>query len=211
MKTIFVTLGWVLGIAAFCIVLYFYNTGHSNNVGSKEIQQYIDNCENIQLIIADSIDPDFHFIKGDKRMLGDATFPASSTLFYDSAQNKYFIIQFFYAKIKGYKSGSYAQQFDSFMDDIKKGDSITASINKIELMDTSYGTKSKPIPIFKFSRNGDVTYKTFEDMIGDNNNDNTKDTIEISHIRQLYPIDVGIYLSFIKSKEDFEQMFGKGK
>lgn len=199
MKSLIITLGLILGVLACGAILYFFNKSNSNNVGDNEIQKYINDSENIQLVIPGSVNAVLNSIKGDARMLGSASFAASSDLFYDNLHKKYFLLQFINSKIKGDVSKDYDMEFSIFINSIKQGESITATVSKTELADASYGTKQKPIPVFKFSRDGNVNYKTFEST--------TDDAAEISHIRKSYPIDVGIYLTFVKSKADFEKMF----
>ncbi|WDF57227.1 hypothetical protein [Mucilaginibacter sp. KACC 22063] len=90
MKSLLITLGLILGIIAFGSILYFFNKSHSNNVGDNEIQKYINDSESIQLIIPETPHIVFSDIKGDSRMLGSASFPASSVLFYDNSHRNIF-------------------------------------------------------------------------------------------------------------------------
>jgi hypothetical protein len=90
--------------------------------------------------------------------------------------------------------------------DINIVEPIIVTVNTTELADTSYGTSKKPIPIFKFLRNGNGNNgnNSFEDYIYSNS-----DSATIFHVRKLYSLDVGIYSRFMKNKGDFKKMFSK--
>lgn len=76
----------------------------------------------------------------------------------------------------------------------------------MELGDPLYGTLQKPIPIFKFSRKNATDWKTFAEVTNNEGRiDNTKE------MDKLYKNSIGIYLTHIKSKEDFKRMFGDSK
>ena len=88
---------------------------------------------------------------------------------------------------------------------MKKNEIVTATINMLELADTSYGTIKKPIPIFNFSRDDpNASWKTF--AIYQQGSSKINNDIEM---KKNYRGNIGVYLSYIKSKEDFEKMFGK--
>lgn len=205
MKHFLPAAGWLLGVSLVSLGLDIYNKFNRND-GYNRVPQYLRACDSIQLSLDSLYKTEFGWVEGNMTRSGGNSFPISKKLFYDSAYKKYFVIEFCSARISKERNFDYGGAFDSFMMEVRQGENITALVNKIEMADTSYGTKQKPIPIFWFKRNGNVDYKTFESLFYDD-----KDTGTLSDVRQLYPGTIGIYLSHVKSKEDFEKMFGKEK
>lgn len=195
------TIGWLLGTLLFSISLYFFNRNKSND-GHKKIDEYISHCENIQLVMNNYKNIDT-YVGGSYGKYGRNSFPASQTTFYDSTYKNFFIIELFSFKLHKDIVPSYASEFSLFIIQIKQGERIIALVNKVELADTCYGTLQKPIPIFNFKRSGEGIYsKTFSDISEDT-------TTAKKDFENLYRGTIGIYLSYIKSKKDFEKMFGK--
>ena len=192
------TIGLIIGICLFSFILYFINAIRDNN-GIKKVDTYINNCSKIKLVLG--------FKRGNFVVLGNIngnfgrmgadSYSTATAIFYDSNYKKYFKIEFI---------GSHAGSALSMLSYLKNGDTIEAVVNKIELADIAYGTQQKPIPIFKFEAQN-LWGNKFPYCMNLNGED-PKTTI-IQNTEQMYRNMIAIYLTFEKSRKDFNRMFPK--
>lgn len=203
MKYFLPAMGWLLGVSLFSFLLDIYNKFTSNN-GYSKVSEYIKAGDSMQLSLDSLYGSEFGWVEGNMDRSGGGSFPISKTLFYDSAYKKYFMIAFCDAKLAKSSNFDYTEDFNIFMGEVQQGEKITALVNKIEIADNNYGTKQNPIPVFWFKRDAKVSHKTFESVFY-----LSEDTASVEKIKCLYPVTVGIYLSHMKSKADFEKMFEK--
>jgi hypothetical protein len=188
------TIGLLIGVCLFGAILFFINKSRTNN-GIEKVYAYIANCEMIPLKINDFTIDDGNVI-GFFTRRGSKDYSTEEAIFYDSIYKKYFSLKFI-----GNSQNRVA--FDAFLTrHLNKGEEIDATVNKIEMADTNYGTQQKPVPVFNFERSPDKSWNNFfEFAIGSDT------TNAIKKKEQIYYDAIAIYLTFVKSKKDFKKMF----
>ena len=191
-----VTIGLLIGAGLFWAILFFVNKLMMNN-GLEKVNAYIANCEIIPLKVGN-----FTVVKGSItgffKRTGSIYYSSTKATFYGATYRKYFSLEFM-----GKDDDNYL--FDDFLTHyINKGDEIKATVNKTELSDTSYGTQQKPVPVFWFERETENSWNTFAQCINSSHNADTTQETE-----QMYRNTIAVYLTFVKSKKDFNRMFPK--
>lgn len=79
----------------------------------------------------------------------------------------------------------------------------------MDLNDTSYGTRQKPIPVIYCQLKKEES-DTFYSMAKGNNKGDFHGS-EADFKKYILNSNAGYYLSYVKSKRDFEKVFGKEK
>lgn len=178
------------------------------NNGKPYIGPYLSNCQTLNLLMNDFVVKDSYFeVQGTFDISKDdnsAYLDKYETIFFEKGYSKYFCIYYFFSM-----NSMYSQMYGQFINDIdKNGTKIIALVNKNELIDPSYGTKDKPIPITYYEAPEKMT-TLYELNKGPAENsfsfhgteDEFKTLVKNNNVRN--------YLSYVKSKADFEKMFGK--
>jgi hypothetical protein len=183
MKGFSQAIGWIIGsIIVFPLGLYCYQKYISLNDGYRYADQYIQNSENVHLLLNTTFNCDFeaYFQSYSKRQTTMAE-DLVSYPFYSIEFKKYFAIQEFNA----------GTRFMSAMTRTKFNNPIIASVNKLEMNDPTYGTLKNPVPILRIKidavRDSDLNILNITD--------------------KRYKYNVGEYLTYFKSKQDFNKMF----
>jgi hypothetical protein len=181
-----------VGIIGPLIIRYYEKqTINFNETGRKKVDEYIANSKTVKLFMHCSFEGtgetrnerfDDRWAKyhssGDRRgkIVDICTYP-----FYSEEYKKFFCIQMYNPW------GRIPVEIESKV----FNDTIVATVNTLQLNDTSYGSEKKPIPIFNMKMPD-----TSADSILNTKPDEYRDY-------------VGEYLMYSMSKKDFEKMFGK--
>ncbi|RAJ31877.1 hypothetical protein [Pedobacter cryoconitis] len=178
------------------------------NNGKPHVVQYLNDCDTLHLIMKNSTLQDTFFkVQGAFDLSRDdntASVDKYETIFYEEKMTKYFCIYYFFSR-----NSMFSQMYYDFIYDINKnGAHIIATVNKKELADITYGTKQKPIPITYFETPDNST--TLYDLNkGSVENKFTFHGTEAEFKTYMKNYNIRNYLSYVKSKADFEKMFGK--
>ena len=175
------------------------------NRGAPYVQQYWNNCDTLHLIMKNFTIKLSHFeVKGSFDLSKDdntADLHKWQSYFFDKRTNKYFRIYYFFVR-----NSMRSQMYGSFIYDVdQNGVKIIATINKQELADPTYGTEQKPVPILYFEVPDKMN--SFYSLIDDEGKSKYSNEAEFKVYMTNY--NIRNYLSYVKSKADFEKMFGK--
>lgn len=191
------------------LVNVFDNPDTSINSGHLYINQYLSKCDTITLNVKNFADSASYFEVKAKFNPSSADNMAivykHEIKFYSDSLHKYFSIFYFF------KYSSMDEVFGMYLVRAIKdpGEKIIATVNKQELADSTYGTKEKPIPITYFQLKKEES-NTFYSMAKGNDKSDFQGS-EADFKKYISNSNAGYYLSYVKSKEDFEKMFGKEK
>ena len=192
-------MGWFLGVGLVAMLLTIGNLIYTctRNDGEKYVQQYIDESEYVT----------FHYPEG----IQDVTYRAGSImtgvlmnsterirtdslLFYDSTYKKHFCIF-----VIEPESRETVRQGEIVVNDIRYRKTIKARINKYELNSPRYGSKDNPVPVLDY----DYDLQEFKDVYDDKE-------YEYAFSRPAYyKRAVELYLTYMRSKEEFKERFEK--
>ena len=175
------------------------------NNGKLYVKQYLNNCDTVHLIMRNfTIKLDDFEVQGAFNLSqadNTAYLDKQTSVFFDDKSDKFYCIYYFFSS-----NSKNSQMYDAFISDVdQNGASIIAIVNKNELSDDTYGTKQKPVPIIYY----EVPEKmnSFYSLVDDIGNSNYKTEKEFKDYTASY--NARNYLSYVKSKADFEKMFGK--
>ena len=190
-------IGWFLGVGLVAILLVVGNLIYTctRNDGEKYAQQYIDDSEYVTLHIPQrkSISYEFDHIVTGVVMNSAETVWTDSITFYDSSYRKYFCVLVIEKKRR-----NMGRQSSFVGDDISYRKTIRARINKYELNSPRYGSKANPVPVLDFD------YK-----IAHFQNDKNSKYYEYAFSRPAYyKRAVELYLTYMMSKEEFNERYG---
>lgn len=191
------------------LVNIFDNPDTSINDGHLHVNEYLSKCDTIVLNIKNLKDSTSFFEVKAKFNPSSADNMAilykNEAKFYSDDLHKYFSILYFFSDPA--KDQIYGMYLTGDIDN--SGEQIVATVNKVELADNSNGTQAKPIPIIYFQLKRKQS-DTFYSMIkGDSKGDFHGSEEDFKKYTLNY--NAGHYLSYAKSKHDFEKMFGKEK
>ncbi|GGI29507.1 hypothetical protein [Pedobacter mendelii] len=180
------------------------------NNGKPYVKKYLSSCDTIRLFMKDYSKKSEDFeVQGVFNLSKDensAYIDKWASLFYDNRSKKYFCCYYFFPSLS-----FFSKMYGSFLYGIdQKGTDILATVNKNELSDATYGTKEKPIPIVYYIVPEKMN--NFFDSVTDSGNHNDKSGFhgtEIEFKTFMSEYNTRYYLSYVKSKADFEKMFGK--
>lgn len=180
------------------------------NNSKPYVAQYLDNCDTLQLVMKNFTKELSHFqVQGNFDLSKDdntAYLDKWKSIFYDIKSGRYFCIYYFFSR-----NSMRSDMYGTFIYDIdQKGDRIIATVNRKELADNTYGTKQKPVPIVYY----EVPEKmnSFYSLVYDDGDVNDRNVFHGTEAEfKIYTKNYNIrnYLSYVKSKADFEKMFGK--
>ena len=187
------------------IVNFIDNPDTRVNNGKPYVEKYLNNCDTLHLTLKNFTDTNSYFeVKGKfdlSKNDNTAYIDKYEIIFYSDIVKKYFCIYYFFSI-----NSKNSQMYNIFTGDIdQNGASIIAMVNKNELSDVTYGTKKKPIPILYYEVPDKMN--SFYSLVSDIGNPNYKTEGEFKEYTTNY--NVRNYLSYVKSKADFEKMFGK--
>lgn len=191
------------------LVNIFDNPDTSINDGRLYIDQYLSKCDTITLNVKNFADSADYFEVKAKFNPSSADNMAivykHEIKFYSDSLHKYFSIFYFF------RYSSMDEAFGMYLVRAIKdpGAEIIATVNKQELADNTYGTKDKPIPIVYFHLLKDESHTFYSLIKGEGKGEFRGSENDFKKYMLNYNIDH--YLSYIKSKQDFEKMFGKEK
>lgn len=191
------------------LVNIFDNPDTSINDGHLYINKYLSKCDTITLNVRNFADSASYFEVKAKFNPSSADNMAivykHEIKFYSDSLHKYFSIFYFF------RYSSMDEVFGMYLVRAIKdpGEKIIATVNKQELADTTYGTKEKPIPIVYFRLLKDESYTFYSLIKGEGKGDFRGSEADFKEYMLNY--NIGHYLSYVKSKQDFEKMFGKEK
>jgi hypothetical protein len=187
------------------------NPDTSINDGKKYADLYISNCDTLHLTLKNFKYKTRTFeVKAKANYLSDGNFASvdqHDVIFKDEQRQKYFAIYYFFAA-NAYRSIAYEGFIRSNLH--QNGEPIVATVNKTELNDSSYGTITKPIPIIYFDTPGATD--SFYSLVADATDD--KDMFhgnEQQFKKYIAGYNAWHYLSYVKSKPDFDRMYKSGK
>lgn len=191
------------------LINVFDNPDTSINDGYSNLASYLSKCDTITLNMKDFKESRSFFevkAKFNPSSSDNTAFAYKHEIkFYSDALNKYFSIFYFFSNAGLHQTfGMYLTR--SFED---SGEDIIATVNKIDFADISYGTKEKPIPIVYFEPKIKESY-TFYSLVKGNKKGDFNGS-EADFKKYMLNSNAGYYLSYVKSKQDFEKMFGKEK
>lgn len=175
------------------------------NIGKPFVLTYLNHCDTVHLVMRNlttkledfKVKGAFNISNADNTAYLDK----QTANFFDYKSKKYFCIYYFFPN-----NSFTSQMYDTFLSDIdQNGVKIIATINRVELADETYGTKLKPIPIVYY----DVPDKmnSFYNLVADEGKSNYSNENEFKSYMTNY--NVRNYISYVKSRPDFEKMFGR--
>ncbi len=175
------------------------------NNGKPYVQQYLNNCDTLHLIMKNfTTKLDDFEVKGSFNLSqadNTAYLDKQTSVFFDGKSNKYYCIYYFFSS-----NSMSSQMYDTFISDVdKNGANIIATVNKNELSDVTYGTKQKPVPIIYYEVPGKMN--SFYSLVEDEGKSSYSNEAEFKVYMTNY--NIRNYLSYVKSKADFEKMFDK--
>lgn len=181
------------------------NTDTRVNIGKPFVSTYLNHCDTIHLVMKNFTTKLENFrVKGSYKIsqADNTAYIDKQTLnFFDDKERKYFCIYYFFPN-----NSFNSQMYDTFLSDIEpNGTKIIATLNRNELNDDTYGTKWKPVPIVYYEVPAKLN--SFYNLVANEGKSNYASEVEFKSYITNY--NVRNYLSYIKSKFDFEKMFGK--
>jgi hypothetical protein len=184
------------------------NKDTRTNKGVDYAAKYVANCDTIKLLMKNFKDSAQYFkVEGKFNASADdntAYINKHQLKFYDEAHHKYFEILYFFSNNSNFDQvfGVYAS---SNLD--KTGTAIIGVVNKDELADTNYGTSQKPVPVLYFY-SAETGHSYFYTLTSQTNKPfkGTEDQFK----DWMLNYNASHYLSYVKSKADFDKMFGDG-
>lgn len=178
------------------------------NNGEAYVSKYIAGCDTMRLTMKNFKDNDNFFkVKGTSNTSDYNTtgyINKHAIQFYADSLKKYFSVYFFFTN--NTESDELFRTYVS-VNLNEKNTPIVATVNKAELNDPSYGTKEKPVPILYFygvKQGPDFLYT----LMQENSKKFQGNSAEYKTFIQNF--NVSHYLSYVKSKPDFNKMFGAG-
>ncbi|MET4141921.1 hypothetical protein [Pedobacter sp. UYP1] len=191
------------------LVNIFDNPDTTINDGRLHLDEYLSKCDTVSLNIKKYTDSISYFevkAKFNPSSADNTAFAYKNEItFYSDSLHKYFSIFYFFSNPElHHLFGFY------YTSAIKNpGGDIIATVNRLDLNDGSYGTKEKPVPIIYFQLKKEEL-NTFYSMAKGNNKGDFNGS-EADFKKYILNSNAGYYLSYVKSKQDFEKMFGKEK
>lgn len=189
------------------LINVFDNPDTSINDGYSNLASYLSKCDTITLNMKDFKESRSFFevkAKFNPSSSDNTAYAYKNEItFYSDSLHKYFSIFYFFGNPElHHLFGFY------YTSAIKNpGGNIIATVNRLDFNDTSYGTKEKPIPIIYFQLKKEES-NTFYSMAKGNNKSDFHGS-EADFKKYILNSNAGYYLSYVKSKQDFEKMFGK--
>ena len=182
------------------------NPDTSINNGKPFAKAYINNCDTLHLILKDFKHATKYFeVKAKENYLNDgniATVNQFNVIFKDPSRQKVFNIYYFFNN-----SFLYSAYGTFILSNIHaEGENIIGMVNKSELSDPTYGTEAKPIPIIYFDAPG-VGNSFYSLVAGDSSDKTAFHGNEAAFKNFMIEYNAWHYLSYIKNKGEFEQMF----
>ncbi|WP_158988794.1 hypothetical protein [Mucilaginibacter sp. L196] len=181
------------------------NPDTSVNNGQTYAARYIADCDTLQLVMKDFKDSTSTFkVKSTAGPFSDndQTYVTQhKVVFYDSHYKKDFSVLYFFNK------SNLDEDFRTYINlNVDSVEHIAGTVNKHEMADATYGDKQKPIPVLYFhstTHNNTPYYDLTQQDKGSFIGSEGQFRIWMLHY------NVWHYLSYVKSKADFERMFGK--
>jgi len=178
------------------------------NNGGEYAAKYLSNCDTIKLMMKDFKDSSKFFkVKGQFNASSDdntAYINKHIIKFYDEAHHKYFVILYFFSN-----NSNFDKVFDTYASDLDiAGTAVIGIVNKEEMADASYGTPQKPVPVLYFY-SAETGHSYFYTLIGQTNEPFKGTEEQFKHWMLSY--NAAHYLSYVKSKQDFDKAFGSAK
>jgi len=191
-------------------LVYKFDQPTMTNDGRAFAKEYISDCSKINLMIKNRKDTMSYFEARDRfnpnSDLSSKYIDKFESVFYDDREKKFFKIIYFFP-VNSWFSDMYRDYLREFDQEERKGD-IIATVNNKELANPKYGNIKNPIPVVYFDAPN--VNNTFYSAISGNPED--KDFFKGTEAEfRTYQLNynVNYYLSYVKSKEDFEKIFGK--
>jgi hypothetical protein len=184
------------------------NTDTSINNGKNQVNSYLNNTDTLHLTLKHFKHQTRYFeVKAKDNYSADgnvATVNEFDVTFKDSIRQKYFTIYYFFNNSFFYSA--YGTFILSNVD--QAGEHIIVTVNRAELSDAQYGTATKPIPVIYFDAPG--VSNSFYSMVAGNAEDKTAFRgSEAAFKNYMLEYNAWHYLSYVKSKTDFNNMFNK--
>jgi hypothetical protein len=183
------------------------NPNTSINNGKPFANTYIANCDTLHLSLGNFKHTTRYFeVQAKENYLNDgniAVVNQFNVTFKDPARQKVFNIYYFF-----HNSFFYSAYGTFILSNIHaEGENIIGMVNKSELNDPTYGTEAKPIPIIYFDAPG-VANSFYSLVAGDPSDKTAFHGNEAAFKKFMIEYNAWHYLSYIKNKVEFEQMFG---
>lgn len=191
-------------------LVYKFDQPIMTNDGRTFAKEYISGCSSINLIIKNRKDTMSHFEAHDRfnpnSDLSSKYIDKFESVFFDDGQKKYFKIIYFFP-VNSWFSNMYRDYLREFDQEERKR-YIIATVNNKELANFKYGNIKNPIPIVYFDA-PNVTNSFYSAVSGNPEDKDFFKGTEAEFKTYQLNYNVNYYLSYVKSKADFEKMFGK--
>lgn len=180
------------------------------NEGKHFVDAYIAKCDTLHLTMTNRVDTSSYFKAragfNPNSDLSTEYIDQFESVFYDQRQKKHFKIIYFFP-VNSLFSSMYGYHLNALHEN-EKNNKIIAEVNQDELKNSYYGTQKNPIPILSYAvpNLGDRFYNSINGEKGD-----TRFFYGTAEQFEAYQLkyNAEYYLSYVKSKVEFENMMGK--